>query len=83
MGVATRLVRRGGAAPTNCFVETLGYAAVRAAGSRHAIRISLTEGQRRAVRAGRVSLAIAYGTCRTLVGQWEWLQTTNQKGSQR
>jgi hypothetical protein len=64
-------------------VETLGYAAVRGPGFRHAARISLTEGQRRAVRAGRMGLAIAYGTCRTQVGKWEWLQTTNQEGSQR
>ena len=75
------LRRSSGRRASARIVETLGYSVVRSAGARHTSRISLTAGQRRALRAGRVGLAIAYGTCRTQVGQWEWLQTTTQEGS--
>ncbi len=75
------LRRSSGRRASARIVETLGYAVVRSAGTGHTTRLSLTAGQRRALRAGRMGLAIAYGTCRTQVGQWEWLQTTNQEGS--
>ncbi|MEA2249564.1 MAG: large repetitive protein, partial [Solirubrobacteraceae bacterium] len=64
-------------------VETLGYAPVRAAGAAHTARIPLTRSQRRSVRAGRIRLAVAYGTCRTQVGKWATLTNSDQKGSRR
>ncbi|MDX6377826.1 MAG: large repetitive protein [Gaiellaceae bacterium] len=64
-------------------VETVGYASVRAAGARHTTRIALTRSQRRQVRSGHLRLAVAYGTCRTQVGEWEWLTTSTQGGSHR
>jgi hypothetical protein len=58
-------------------VEALAYAKVARTGATHTTRIALTRGQRRLVRNGRFGLAIAYGTCRTQVGQWEWLSNAN------
>ncbi|HEX2102505.1 MAG TPA: hypothetical protein VHF51_02565 [Solirubrobacteraceae bacterium] len=62
-------------------VETLGYARVRRAGA-HRSRVALTAGQRRHVRSGRMRLAVAYGTCRTQVGRWQWIaaSATDQEG---
>jgi hypothetical protein len=64
-------------------VETVGYAKVRVAGSGHTTRVALTRGQRSRVRSGRLRLAISYGTCRTQVGEWEWLTTSIREGSNR
>jgi hypothetical protein len=64
-------------------VETVGYAPVRAAGARHTARVALTRSQRRQVRAGHLRLAVAYGTCRTQVGQWDLLTNSTQGGSRR
>jgi hypothetical protein len=58
-------------------VEALAYAKVARTGATHTTRIALTRGQRRLVRNGRFALAIAYGTCRTQVGQWEWISNAN------
>jgi hypothetical protein len=65
-------------------VETLAYARVRRAGATHTTRIALTRSERRRVRAGQVRLAIAYGTCRTQVGRWQWISnSSSQEGSTR
>jgi len=56
-------------------VEALAYAKVARAGATHTTRVALTRGQRRLVRSGRMRLAVAYGTCRTQVGRWEWIRT--------
>ena len=56
-------------------VEALAYAKVAGAGASHTTRVALTRGQRRLVRSGRMRLAVAYGTCRTQVGRWEWIRT--------
>jgi hypothetical protein len=53
-------------------VETLGYARVRRSGG-HRSHVALTASQRRMVRSGRMRLAVAYGTCRTQVGRWQWV----------
>lgn len=53
--------------------ETVAYARVVRAGAPHVVHVALTRGQRRLVRGGRARLAIAYGTCRTQVGQWKWI----------
>jgi hypothetical protein len=58
-------------------VEALAYARVARAGATHTTRVALTRGQRRLVRSGRMRLAVAYGTCRTQVGRWEWIRTAN------
>jgi hypothetical protein len=58
-------------------VETLAYARVVRAGAAHTTRIALTRSQRRNVAGGRTRLAIAYGTCRTRVGDWQWVATAN------
>jgi hypothetical protein len=62
-------------------VETLAYAKVARAGATHTTRIALTRGQRRLVRSGANRLAVAYGTCRTQVGQWQWIPTSTTEGS--
>jgi hypothetical protein len=59
-------------------VETLGYARVRSTGL-HTSAVALTGGQRRLVRAGAMRLAVAYGTCRTQVGRWQWI-TSDREG---
>jgi hypothetical protein len=64
-------------------VETVGYAPVRAAGARHTARVTLTRSQRRQVRAGQLRMAVAYGTCRTQVGQWDLLTNSTRGGSHR
>ncbi|MEA2226740.1 MAG: hypothetical protein QOF04_370, partial [Solirubrobacteraceae bacterium] len=46
-------------------------------------RVALTRSQRRQVRAGHLRLAVAYGTCRTQVGQWDLLTNSTQGGSRR
>jgi hypothetical protein len=46
------------------------------AGATNTARIALSPGQRRLVRAGAGRLAVAYGTCRSQVGQWQWVATT-------
>jgi hypothetical protein len=56
-------------------VETLAYARVTRAGATHLVHVALTRGERRLVRAGGARLAIAYGTCRTQVGAWQWIPT--------
>jgi hypothetical protein len=61
-------------------VETLGYARVRRGGTRHKTSIALTRGQQLRLREGAMRIAIAYGTCRTQVGQWHWLTNTTPKG---
>jgi hypothetical protein len=53
-------------------VETLGYARVRAS-EPYRSTVVLTRGQRRLVRSGAMRLAVAYGTCRTQVGRWQWI----------
>jgi hypothetical protein len=53
--------------------DALGYARVTGAGSTLTTRIALTARQRRSVRAGVNSLAIAYSTCRAPVGTWQWV----------
>jgi hypothetical protein len=58
-------------------VEALAYAKVARAAATHTTRVALTRGQRRLVRGGRMSIAVAYGTCRTQVGRWEWIRTAN------
>ena len=64
-------------------VETLGYARVARAAA-HTTRIALTRGQRSRVRAGRLRLAVAYGTCRTQVGDWRYLtNATTREGTNR
>jgi hypothetical protein len=57
-------------------VETLGYARVRRAGA-HRSSVALTAPQRRMVRNGRMRLAVAYGTCRTQVGRWQWVSESD------
>jgi hypothetical protein len=64
-------------------VETLAYARVARADRSYTTRIALTRGQRRKLRAGAMRIAIAYGTCRTQVGQWQWLASTTKEGSLR
>jgi hypothetical protein len=64
-------------------VETLGYARVRAAGATYTTRMPLTRSQRGKLRAGDLRLAVAYGTCRTVVGQWAWLTTNSREGRTR
>jgi hypothetical protein len=56
--------------------ETLGYARVSRAGL-HRSTIALTAAQRRLVRRGVQRLAVAYGTCRTEVGRWQWISGTD------
>jgi hypothetical protein len=62
-------------------VETLAYARVARAGAAHTTRIALTRGQRRLVRSGASRLAIAYGTCRTQVGEWQWITSSTTEGN--
>jgi hypothetical protein len=76
-------LRRGSGRARASVVETLGYAAIRNAGAEHTTRIPLTRGQRGSLRAGRIQLTVAYGTCRTQVGRWASLRTSDLKGSQR
>ena len=38
-------------------------------------RIALTGGQRRLIRSGATRLAVAYGTCRSPLGEWQWVGT--------
>lgn len=65
-------------------VETLGYARVARAAVAHTTRIALTRGQRTRVRAGGLRLAVAYGTCRTRVGDWRYLtNATTREGTNR
>jgi hypothetical protein len=65
-------------------VETLGYARVARTAAAHTTRIALTRGQRSRVRAGRLRLAVAYGTCRTQVGDWGYVtNTTTREGTNR
>ena len=61
-------------------VETLAYARVARAGARHTTRIVMTRGERRRVRGGQMRLAVAYGTCRTRVGQWQWITEHEHPG---
>ena len=61
-------------------VETLAYAKVSRAGAAYTTRIALTRGQRRLVRAGATRLAVAYGTCRTQVGQFQWITSGTTEG---
>jgi hypothetical protein len=63
-------------------VETLRYTRVRRAGA-HRSRVQLTRAQRRLVRSGRMRLAVAYGTCRTEVGRWQWISTSSTRGEAR
>jgi len=65
-------LRRTAGRRSGRIVETLGYARVRRAGD-HRSSVVLTTGQRRMVRGGRLRLAVAYGTCRTQVGRWQWV----------
>jgi hypothetical protein len=53
-------------------VTTLASVKVTRAGT---ARIALTRGQRRLIRSGRTRLAVAYGTCRSPVGAWQWVRT--------
>jgi hypothetical protein len=62
-------------------VETLAYAKVTRAGATHTTRIALTRGQRRLVRSGATRLAVAYGTCRTQVGDWQWITSSSTEGN--
>lgn len=62
-------------------VETLAYAKVARAGGTHRTRIALTRGERRLVRTGISRLAVAYGTCRTQVGDWQWITTGSTEGT--
>lgn len=62
-------------------VETLAYAKVTRAGAAHTTRIALTRGQRRLVRSGVTRLAVAYGTCRTQVGDWQWVTSGSTEGN--
>ena len=64
-------------------VETLAYAKVAKAGAAHTTRITLTRGQRRKVRSGHLRLAVAYGTCRTQLGQWQWIANDKRKAARR
>jgi hypothetical protein len=57
-------------------VETVRYTRVRRAGA-HRATVALTRTQRRSLRLGRVRLAVAYGTCRTEVGRWQWVSESN------
>jgi hypothetical protein len=57
-------------------VETLGYARIRRSGA-HRSSVALTASQRRLVRRGRMRIAVAYGTCRTQVGRWQWVAESN------
>jgi hypothetical protein len=70
-------LRRSGARRAASVVETLAYAKVARTGAAHTTRIALTRGQRRLVRSGQMRLAVAYGTCRTQVGQWQWITNSN------
>jgi hypothetical protein len=47
----------------------------------HTTRVALTRGQRRLVRSGTTRLAVAYGTCRTQVGDWQWVTSSSTKGN--
>ena len=58
-------------------VEALAYTRVARAGATHTTRIVLTRSQARLVRSGRMRVSIAYGTCRTQLGQWEWVTTSS------
>jgi hypothetical protein len=75
------LRKASGARRRGAVVETLAYAKVARAGAAHTTRIALTRGQRRLVRAGATRLAIAYGTCRTQVGSWQWVTTSTTEGT--
>jgi hypothetical protein len=77
------LRRSAGGRKSARVVETLAYARIRQAGAAHSTRIALTRGQRRLVRSGAMRLAIAYGTCRTQVGQWQWIPNTSQESPNR
>ncbi len=77
------LRRAAGRRASAAIVETLGYRRVRSSAGDTTTTLALTRAQRRSLRAGRTGIAIAYGTCRTQVGLWQWLQNTNQEGSQR
>jgi len=57
-------------------VETLGYARVGRSAA-HRSTVALTATQRRMVRNGRMRLAVAYGTCRTQVGRWQWVSESD------
>jgi hypothetical protein len=70
-------LRRAGAGRREArIVETLGYARVRTSGS-YRSSVALTRGQRRLVRRGAMRLAVAYGTCRTQVGRWQWISDSD------
>ena len=70
-------LRRASAGRGNAkIVETLGYARLRADGP-YRSTVVLTRAQRRLVRAGRMRLAVAYGTCRTQVGRWQWISQSD------
>jgi hypothetical protein len=70
-------LRRAGAGRRRAsVVETLAYARVSRAGAADTTRIALTRGQRRLVRSGATRLAVAYGTCRTQVGQFQWITSS-------
>jgi hypothetical protein len=49
-------------------------AALRVAGAGTA-RIALTRGERRLIRSGATRLAVAYSTCRSQAGDWQWVGT--------
>ena len=77
-------LRRAASRRRAVIVETLAYARVRRIGAEHSTRLHLTGGQRRKLRGGRFRLAVAYGTCRTRVGDWRWLKPmTTTGGSHR
>ncbi len=75
------LRRASGRRASASIVETLGYSRVRSSQGDVTTTLDLTRGQRRSLRDGRTGIAIAYGTCRTQVGLWQWLQNMNQEGS--
>jgi hypothetical protein len=73
---ATFTLRRArGAGRHGAAVAKLASVSVRA-GATNTARIALTRAQRRLVRGGAGRLAVAYGTCRSQAGEWQWVATT-------
>ncbi len=62
-------------------VATLGY--VKVGGDSHSASIALTHGQRTRIRRGKHRIALAYGTCRTSVGGWQWASDSATRATGR
>jgi hypothetical protein len=70
---ASVTLRRASGRRRGALVGALASAPIARAAATRTARIVLTRDQLRLVRSGAARLAIAYGTCRSQTGEWQWV----------